>query len=261
MTAETKIDAAHARMAAAPDDDAARLGFFERVADGELFLLLEEMSEGERITPRVFDTDEGRFVLGFDLEERLAAFAGGAAPYAALSGRAVAAMIAGRGIGLGLNLDVAPSSMLLPPEALAWLAETLSAEPEVINARPREIAPPRSVPESLLKALDVKLASAEGLAEFAYLVSAIWENGAPGHMLAVVDALPGAEPALARATREALVFSGLEAGDLAVGFFRASDPISARFAKVGLRFDIPKPRAARHPPPPGMDPDAPPRLG
>ena len=42
----TPLDMAHALMDAAPEDDAARLRFYERVADGELFLLLETEVEG-----------------------------------------------------------------------------------------------------------------------------------------------------------------------------------------------------------------------
>ena len=49
----------------------------------------------------------------FDREERLADFAKGSAPYAAISGRILAGMLEGQGIGLGVNLEVAPSSILM----------------------------------------------------------------------------------------------------------------------------------------------------
>ncbi|MEQ9258349.1 MAG: SseB family protein, partial [Roseovarius sp.] len=96
----------------------------------------------------------------------------------------------------------------------------------------------------------------------AYLVSVTYENGADGHMLGVVDALPGAEPAIARAVSEALHFSGLEAAALDVGFFRAEEQAAARMARVGLRFDLPNAASAERPAPaaPGMDPAKPPRL-
>jgi hypothetical protein len=74
--------------------------------------------------------------------------------------------------------------------------------------------------------------------------------------------MPGAEPALARAVAAALTFSGIEAGSLDVGFFRTADPVAARLARVGLRFDLPE--APKSEPvagtAPGMNPDAPPRL-
>lgn len=52
---DTPLDRAHARMEAATDDSHARLGFYERLADAEVFLLLEKEPEGDHLTPQVFD--------------------------------------------------------------------------------------------------------------------------------------------------------------------------------------------------------------
>lgn len=257
----TPLDDAHAAMEAAPGDDAARLAFHDRLASAELYLLLDrEPEDGEALDPRLFETSQGSFVLAFDRVERLSDFAEGSAPYAALSGRILAGMLAGQGVGLALNPGVAPSAYLMPPEAVTWLSETLSEAPDELEARPRELAPPGDLPERLLTALDAKLASARGLARMAYLAGVTWEGGARGHLLAFIDATPGAEGALARAVREALVFSGLEAGALDVAFFAAHDAVAARLARTGLRFDLPRFEARVAPAPPGSDPDAPPRL-
>ena len=138
-SAQTPIDRAHAAMQAAPDDDTARLRFFERVADGEWFLLLDEEHDGEGpITPKVFPVEEDQFVLAFDREQRLAEFAGGA-PYAAMSGRVLTEMLAGSGFGLGLNLSVAPSEMLLPGAAVDWLQATLGNAPAETHGKAEEI--------------------------------------------------------------------------------------------------------------------------
>lgn len=246
----TALDEAHAAMEAAPGDDTARLAFYSQLAASELFLLLD----GEN--PATFETSEGRFVLAFDAEDRLAAFAGGPAPYAALSGRSVAAMLAGTDTGLGLNFG-APSETLLPAVSVGWLNDTLAEEPGEAEDRPESIAPPAGLPEKVVTALDQRLAAAGELARLAYLVGVTWPGGRQGHLLAVVDPVPGAEPALARAIREALVFSGVEAGALDVAFFAATDPISARLARHGLRFDLPETPATK---PPGSDPAKPPRL-
>lgn len=261
MTTETVLDRAHAAMTNDPDDAAARLRFYERLADGELFLMLQQEAQGDQIEPTIFELAEGRFVLAFDREERLAKFAGDIAPYAALSGRALAGMLATQALGLGLNLDVAPSAILIPAEALGWLAETLSEHPEEVEAEIDEVASPKGLPEILITALDAKLALAAGMAQSAYLVALRYRGGGQGHMLAFIDAPEAARGALAQATGEALTFSGLEAGALDVGFFAASDEMSARLARVGLRFDLPvvEPPAAR-PGAPGRDPAKPPRL-
>jgi hypothetical protein len=72
--------------------------------------------------------------------------------------------------------------------------------------------------------------------------------------------LPGAEAALAEAVAEALRFSGVEAGALDVTFVAADSPVVARFARVGLRFDLPTPAMPTAPGAPGMDASRPPRL-
>lgn len=257
----TPIDLAHAAMEAAPQDDALRLRFFERLADGELFLLLETEHAGDApLEPRVFPVEDQSYVLVFDREERLADFAG-EAPYAALSGRVLADMLAGQGIGLGLNLTVAASEMLLPPEALDWLKDTLAHAPSEAMAKPEEITPPHGLPEQLITALDAKLAIAGGLARVAYLAGVTYEGGAKTHLLAYVDHMPGAEGALAQLVAEALTFSGIEAGVLDVAFFAPSDPLCAALARIGLRFDLPAPEPqSTGPSAPGMDPNKPPIL-
>ena len=104
----TALDKAHAAMQAAPEDAQARLKFFERFADNELFLLLETEAEGDQITPRVFPLEDGPVVLVFDREARLAAFAEGPAPYVGLSGRVLAGMLAGQGMGCLLYTSPSP---------------------------------------------------------------------------------------------------------------------------------------------------------
>ncbi len=259
---QTALDIAYTAMDAVPHDDAARLRFYERLADCELFLMLTKEATGEALSPEVFELADGQFVLAFDLEERLAAFAGRPVPYAALSGRVLSAMLAGQGIGLGLNLDVAPSSILMPAQALGWLQQTLGNAPEEVEARIASLHPPSGLPDMLLQALDTKLATAVGLAGSAYLAAVEYDTGGRGHMLAFIDAREGAEGALAKAASEALTFSGLEAGAMDVGFFAATDEMSARLAKVGLRFDLPEPATAKEyqPAAPGMDPAKPPKL-
>lgn len=257
---QTRIDAAHAAMEAAPEDDAAARSYYATLAAAEFFMLLTEEAKGDSLSPDVFDLGDARFVLVFDTEERLARFAGRIVPYAGVSGRALAQMLAGQGIGLAVNLEVAPSATLLPPEAIGWLVEMLGDGPAEAEARIEEIGPPHGLPEVLLPALDARLAAAEGLARAAYLVGVTYDDGTRSHLLGVLEARPGAEQALATSVQEALRFSGLEAGAIDVAFFSASDPLAAPLARHGLRFDLPKPAAPQAPGAPGMDPDKPPKL-
>lgn len=256
----TELDAA----AQAMDDgsEATRLAFFERLSDTELFLALEaEPAPGaETAAPQVFETEGARFVLAFDRAARLAEFAGGSAPYLAVSGRALVQMLAGQGIGLALNPEAGPAARLIIPDEIDWLHDQLSAAPTEAEARLVQIAPPPDLPSSLITALDRKLATAAGRARSAWLCAAAYDTGARGALLVFVDPAPGAEGALARAVQDALTFAGLEAAALDVSFTPSSGSFPARLAKVGLRFDLPEAARADARPAPGSDPDAPPIL-
>ncbi|MEO0371463.1 MAG: SseB family protein, partial [Pseudomonadota bacterium] len=115
--AETPLDHAHEAMEAT-SDEATRMAFFQQLVGTELFMLLERETTGDNIEPKIFPVEGHSFVLVFDTEARLAEFAGPGSAYAALSGRAIAGLLAPEGLGLGINLGVAPSEMLLPPDAV-----------------------------------------------------------------------------------------------------------------------------------------------
>ena len=114
----------------------------------------------------------------------------------------------------------------------------------------------------LIAAIDSKLATATGMAAGAFLVAVEYAGGGRGHLLGFVGAIPRAQNALVRAASEALTFSGIEAGEMDVGFFEPSDPVVEKLARVGLRFDLPQGAGLQHTPrmPPGSDPSKPPIL-
>ncbi|MCB1540541.1 MAG: SseB family protein [Rhodoblastus sp.] len=162
MIEETPLDRAHAAMRAAPEDEGLRRRFLERLADTEVSVLLDGDAGQESWRPAVYPVEGGDYVLGFDSDARLAEFSGDAADFAALPGRTLAELLAGQGLGLGLNLGVAPSSMLLPPEMIRWMAEALSLAPAATQL-PERLT--RGIPPApLLVALSSRLEKAGGLA-------------------------------------------------------------------------------------------------
>ena len=256
----TQLDAAHVEMVAAPDDDGARLRFWGAVAESELFLMLAEEMADDRITPAEAEAEGMRFVLAFDREERLAEFAGCAVPYAALSGRRLVRLLAGRGLGVALNPDVAPSATMLGAAAVEWLAGLVPDVPLAVEARIEEVFAPSGLSETVVMALGRRLGLAGDMARTAWLVDARCSGGVRRHVLAVVGVAPGAEAALATAVAEALRFSGAEAGMIDVTYLADHSPVLAQFAKVGLRFDLPRHATSPMPGPPGMERERPPKL-
>ncbi|MDU8928844.1 SseB family protein [Alisedimentitalea sp. MJ-SS2] len=256
---ETALDIAHREM---ETSDTARLRFYEVFADSELFLLLAGEAVGDQVEPEAIEVEGRPYVLAFDSEERLASFAGQVSDFAMVSGRGLVEMLGGQEVGIGLNLE-APSAVLLPPEALSWLASTLAETPEEAQEDIEEIMVP-SLAEDGLAALDAKLARAGGLAQAAWLVGARFKGGRRGHVLAIAGAVAGAEMALAKSIGEALVFSGLDEAAVDVTFLPEDSASIGRFALVGRRFDLPVPEPVEEVQvpgrAPGMDPSKPPKL-
>ncbi|WP_435168174.1 SseB family protein [Falsirhodobacter sp. 1013] len=255
----TPLDHAYAQMAADDADDAARLTYYERLAESELVCLTDGEAREGAVTPKLFPLEDGPYVLAFDSDEKLSAFTGITNTYAALPGRVIARQLAGQGVGLAVNLG-ADSAMLLPPEAVDWLAGTLDHAPEQAEAVPTAFLPPQ-VPQRLLDALGQKLAHAGGLASHALLAGVSYSDGRHGHLLAFIGAREEAEEALARSAAEALTFSGIDAGEMDVVCL-PDGPAARRMAEIGMRLDMPAPQAPERPAnrAPGTDPERPPRL-
>ncbi|WP_374291780.1 SseB family protein [Paenirhodobacter enshiensis] len=268
----TPYDRAHAAMEAEPENEALRLAVYDRLADAQLFLLLEaDPDEDNDIIPQLFETEAGDIVLAFDTEDRLAEFAqGGPVHWAALPGRVIAQHLAGENIGLGINLGVAESAMLLPPEAMEWLTEALTQTPVQTEALPLSFDAPELPPAMLallLPAFEAKFDQITGMASHAALAGVTYEGGRRGHVLAILGAPEEARPGIAKAMGEALAFSGLDAGELDVTFLSEDDPAAEVVLSKALVLHLPDeealaaeeeeeaPRLG-----PGMDPSKPPFL-
>lgn len=261
MDERTGLEAARAAMTAEPENDASRLRFYMLLADSMLHILLDgEPGPDGNAEAAVFDLDDGRFILAFSSEDGLSSFSEGGTYHATMSGRQAMRLFKGQGLGLGLDLDSEEVAVLLPAEALDWLAETLDRAPLTEAGRPDRISPPRAATDGLLQMLDAKFSAAGSLAETAWLVSADYaEEGRL--LLAFVDAHPDAHQALAQAAGEALIFSDSEGPAMDVLFVDNDQHITRQLAEVGLRFDLPKPPEPQSPrPAPGSDPENPPKL-
>lgn len=246
----TPLDMAHATMEEG-ESDALRRAFWDLVAATELHLWLVGESEGEALSPQIFEIEGARYALAFDTEDRLSGFAGGISPYAAMSGRRLAGLLAASGLGLGLNFGAA-SQTLLPPDLVAWLAGVGGARFETVSERPIRLGRP-TLGEAAVATLDRRLAAAEGMARTAWLAEATWPDDRTSHLLAVEEVVSGAAESIAHFVAEGLSFSGGAALDVMTVV--AGSPLEVELAKVALRFDLPQPPELAKP-----DPTKPPRL-
>lgn len=261
MPDPTPLDLAHAAMTDRPEDLAARMAYYHRLADTELCLVLTREPAGDRLDPRILALDDGRFALAFDGEDRLAAFARQPVPYAALPGRAAVLMLAGTGLGLGLNLGAGAGAFLMPADAVDWLAAALADRPAAAPLRPVRWQAPAA--PALAGPLADALSALGGAAAGVWLAAAQDADGRLCDVLLAEAAAGAPHEPLARALAEAAAFAAAGAEPPAVMVVDA-----AALARIGpqafaVRVALATPAAAAPAParqPPGSDPARPPRL-
>lgn len=261
MNSETDLDVAHGTMTAAPDDGTQRLGFYARLIETELFLLLEQEPKADIMNPKVISIEGADYVMVFDRADRLAEFSGDVAAYASLAGRDIALMLKDQKLGLAVNAGVAPSSILIPVDGVNWLCTMLENQGETRSEKTVTAAKPMGIDQRFLQALREKLTQAAGLAFAAYLIDAKYETGERGTTLAFIDAVEQAKPSLANLVSETVRFHP-KTGRLDVGFFAANDAIAADIIAVGEKIEMTVKISKKLVLPlgPGLDPDKPPNL-
>jgi hypothetical protein len=252
---ETPYDAAHRALRQDPESDAARLRLHERIVDAELLVLLADEA-GDALRPEICEVADGRFALAFDRDERLAEFVGAPAPFVALSGRELVALLAGQGVGLAMNLG-SDSAALLPPPAVDWMAGMVAELPEAEEAHVAAVRSPEHLPPALLDALGPKLAAMGAVVEAAHLVEA--RHGEAFGLMLVLSGVPApARSGAVQAVAEAVRFAAVELS-LDVTFLDPGDPGFDAVARAGIGFELPR-HARPTPSAPGSDPARPPRL-
>jgi len=145
----TPIDTAHAAMNGG--GAAEHRAFIETVAAAELLVLLEGEIGAGRPVARVVPVEGAKYVLAFDTDDRAVALAGEDAPISLVDGRGLFNLIAGRGVGVAVNLGHAPSTALIAAEEIdryldAARAAEASAAPEPAAEKTAEPDSPTETP-------------------------------------------------------------------------------------------------------------------
>ncbi len=238
------------------EPETGRLQFFRLLADTPLLMLLDTEAEGETLSPRVFELQEGPVVLAFEREEDLAALGQGPLPYAELPGRVLAQLLAGEGLGLGLNLGSGlHSEQLFPPSAMVWLTDLLAGSLTAQRGGFDNLTAPDAQAAAVF---DAVMASAPASWAGQAAEARLYARG-KGLFLILSGAHEAGQAALAQSVGEALRFAELAGRVVDIAFAEADT-----WPEGGKRFDWPAPRTAAAPLPrragPGTDPERPPIL-
>lgn len=239
-------------LAATPFHDAdapQRARMLSRLADTEVFVALEAEPVGDDVQLRIFPSEEGKFALGCDSEDRLADFFGQPVDYVGLPGRVLAGLLRAEGAGLLVNPGHA-SEMLLDASMLDWLSDALAGTPQADEAHLRLIGPDKATADALAQPLAVRLADLRGLISGAALVGVAGLGGVASHLLLISGAEADRQPQIAKALAEALAFLPPQPGGVDISF------VDNAVTPGALLFDLTPPEA----PVPPKSPKGPPIL-
>ena len=236
----TALERALVMLQSKTEDPTLFSALLQKLTDAEVFVALEKTPSGRDINPKTVMFESLEYVAIYDTEERLSEASGKGTEYIGVSGRGLVQMLVGQRTGIALNPGSSALGYVFLAQTVEWLAATLNEKPDEIHEGFKQVSAPAELKPKVLNALSEKLASAQGLADFACLVEALDFENQSTPMICFVGDLPGAEADLAKLVQEFLQFS--EYGDRVwnVTYLTPEHDMIDKILKVGLRFDLPQ---------------------
>ena len=251
-TIETALDLAFERARSDTEDSGA---FYDALFATTIFMPIrnafdEEGNEGGEnamsIEPLVYEVEGAQTLLVFDTEERLARWATEPVNYVGIPGSTFFKMFQGE-LQVGVNLAVAPSSVVIPMEVVAWLherAEGMVETEEVPAGSGMDVtAPPELSPEAVGR-ITAKLAGLRREVHeaiiFSLAIDAGEEEAIRRVVLGVALTVGGIEDADSIATSLAetatVAFNGERSFEVAL--LDPESPLMTAARKVGVKLPI-----------------------
>ena len=194
--AEPKTSLDYAFIQAQSAEDTGSIQDFYNIFVNQVFYLLLEDIEGNQeldsqvINPRLISVEGHETALIFDTEERMAEFIDTPSDFVTLTGEALVNMVVNKDIQIGLNLGVAPSSLIIDATILKSIWTDIQKTVEVIESSNLEnlsVSPPFLASEILIKSLHIHLELWRDTLKEALLVQAILRgNTKPSFIVCLV---------------------------------------------------------------------------
>lgn len=237
----TTIDKAHAAMVSGGESEI--LAFYRTVLGSGLYVVSDPQRSQEGPRPRVFPVRGSKVVMVFDLKQRVIQVGGTKLASFVIDGHRLFRELCGRGIGIALNLENAPSATLIDGETVDWVCREFGLGTDVrapalesapMKAEIKALLAPRNFPDSLLLELEQAIAPFARHYADAILLKVDYEDGKSGFFIAFTGAEETEFQSLVNTVEKALAARPRHDILLDVTFLSRDDPALDRLRKIGL---------------------------
>lgn len=249
---ETPLDLAFERARNDPEETA---GFYDALFAAVVFMPIdgafddegnESDAEASAISPVFYEVEGNATLLIFDTEDRLAQWTNEPVDYVGLTGKQLFAMFDGEQ-QVALNIGVAPSSVVIPSEAVGWLHERAVTEgesEEVPAGAVLDVTPPPDLSPEIVARIAARIAGLRREVNEAVFFSLGIDAGQDEAERRVVLGVAVSEAGMAEAdsVAQALADTAMGAFDgqrpVEVALLNADSPLMEKARKVGLNLPV-----------------------
>jgi len=233
------IDDLHSAMEQNPSSGESRLDFYLSMVSHDFLIVLEDDNFSNELKPRVFELEQGNFVLCFDDHEKLSTFFNKEITYVIISFKTIIDFLREKKVGIAINLGK-PSGVLLDLAAIKWMDQILfDTEEQELTAMPIKIEFPHLIDEKFLLNLKRIIPKIAGFVTKIVLAKAYYGSLNSSYILAFINS-----PKLFRAEIKDKVSDTIKlnsVNDLAVDitFLDSSTKLANELCLHGMEIEIP----------------------
>ena len=173
---ELSIDELYSCVHNEPNNTERKLEFYRRIFGNDFLVVLQNSDFDDDFRPKIFDTQEGKFLLCFENNQKLTNFITQETAHVLLSFKEIIELIKNKKIGIALNIGN-HSGILLDLKAVDWIEQVISAgQVEELRSVPIEFEFPTLGNEFLLSNLKIVLETMSGMTKKAILAQAHYKD-------------------------------------------------------------------------------------
>ena len=217
-----------------------KLEFHRRIIGNDFLVVLQNGYFDDDLRPRIFDTQEGKFLLCFESNEKLTNFITQKTAHVLLSFKEIIKLIKNKKIGIAINIGK-HSGILLDLKVVEWIEQVISSgQVEELGLMPIEFEFPHLVDESLLGNLKIVLETMSGMTKKVILAQAHYNDLNVSFFLGFIDSPKLFHKSIKERVLDVVKLHKSDSVFLDVAFLSSSTELASKLSINGLTILLPR---------------------